>query len=228
MLFSHERQKHTQSYSWAPKWGAWGTTCSSSNNCWDCHTQDSTNALVRVKVNTGAGGNVMPLSIYEQLYPRKINYKGEPIGLETSTTHLTAYNRTPILQYGTLRCLLTWRPGNGEKPRRIQSKWYVTDTPGSAIQGLPSCKRLKVITLNCVVRITHVTPVTLDKKYHAINGIDWHAGTIPQKTGRIISREQLIQEYSDCFKGVGRFPGTCRIYLKKGATPSFIHSKNGP
>ena len=51
--------------------------------------------------------------------------------------------------------------------------------PRPAILGLPSCKRLKVITPNCVVRITNVTPVTLDKKDHANNGMDWHVDTVP-------------------------------------------------
>ena len=149
----------------------------------------------------------MPLRIFEWLYPRKINYNREPIGLETSTT---------ILQYGALRCPLTWRLGNGAKPRRIQSKWYVADTPGPAILGLPSCKRLKH-SLNCAVRITPVTPVKLDKKDRANIGMDWCAGTIPQKSGRIISRGQLIQEYPDHFTRVGRFPDTYKIHLKKGA-----------
>ena len=112
--------------------------------------------------------------------------------------------------------------------------------------GLLSCKRLKVITLNFAVRITHVTLVTLVKKDHANNGIDWHvgtipwpkaldhkletsttsdkdvdwhAGTIPQISGRIISRQQLIQKYPDHFKGVCRFTGTYKIHLKKGAKP---------
>ena len=66
-----------------------------------------------------------------------------------------------------------------EQSLGIQSKWYVADTPGPAILRLPSCKSLKVITLNCVVRITHVTPVTLDNKDHANNGTDWHVGTVP-------------------------------------------------
>ena len=198
----------------------------------DC--KGKTDASVRVKVNTGAGGNVMSLSILEQLYPRKINYKGEPTGLQASTTCLTAYNGTPILQYSSLRCPLTGKPGNGAKPRRIQSKWYVADTPGPAILGLPSCERLKVITLNCAVRITHMTPATLDNKDYAYNGTDEHVGTVPwqkaldckletsttsNKNGRIISREQLIQEYPNCFKGVDRFLGTYKIHLKKGLKP---------
>ena len=133
---------------------------------------------MRVKVNTGAGGYVISLRIFKWLYPRKINNGGEPIGLEISITCLTAYKGTPILQYSAHRCPLTWRPGNGARPKRIQSKWYVAGTPGPAILGLPSCERFKVITLNCAVRITHVTPVTLDNKDHANNGMDLCVGTV--------------------------------------------------
>ena len=45
-----------------------------------------TDASVRVKVDTGAGGNVMPLQVFEHLYPRKIDQKGNPIGLEATKT----------------------------------------------------------------------------------------------------------------------------------------------
>ena len=61
-------------------------------------------------------------------------------------------------------CPLTWRPGNGKKPRRIQSKWYVADTPGPAILGLPACESLQVITINCAVCITHISPAILGNK----------------------------------------------------------------
>ena len=56
----------------------------------DCNGK--TNASVQVKVDTKAGGNVMALSVFERLYPKQINLNGEPTGLETSTTKLTAYN----------------------------------------------------------------------------------------------------------------------------------------
>ena len=65
-----------------------------------------------------------------------MNLNSESARLETSTTKLTAYNGTQIPQYGALRCPLIWRPGNGAKPRCIQTKWYVADTPGPAVLGL--------------------------------------------------------------------------------------------
>ena len=91
----------------------------------------------------------MPLRVFERLYPKQMNLNGEPTGLETSTTKFTAYNGMQITQYGGLRCLLIWRPGNGAKPRCTQTKWYVADMPGPAILGLPISERLKVITQLC-------------------------------------------------------------------------------
>ena len=38
-------------------------------------------------------------------------------------------------------------------------------------------------------------------------------------SGYISSKEQLIKDYTDCFEGIGRFPGSCKIQLKKDAKP---------
>ena len=168
-----------------------------------------TNASIRVKVNTGVNGNVIPLRVFERLYPKQMNLNGETTGLETSTTKLTAYNGMQIPQYGVLRCQLIWRPGNGAKPRCIQIKWYVADIPGPAILGLPTSERLKVTTFNCAVRITHESPKLLDKESHNMvrhDGISPHPVAQIPKSGHISSREPLIKDYPDCFEGIGRFP----------------------
>ena len=78
--------------------------------------EGKTDASIHVKVDTGVGGNVMPLRVFKRLYPNQIDMKGKPTGLEPSGTCLTAYNGTSIPQYGTLRCHLIWRPGNGATP----------------------------------------------------------------------------------------------------------------
>ena len=66
---------------------------------------------------------MMSLRVFERLYPKQINKTGEPTGLETSTTKLTAYNGTWIPQYGAPSCLLIWRTINEAKFRYIQTKW---------------------------------------------------------------------------------------------------------
>ena len=57
---------------------------------------------LKCKVDTGAGGNVMPLCAFAKLFPRHINADGSPRGLKSSTTCLTAYNGSKICQFGTL------------------------------------------------------------------------------------------------------------------------------
>ena len=131
----------------------------------------------------------------------------------------------------------------------------MADTLGPAILGLPTFERLKVIILNCAVRITHESPKLLDRKSHNLIGHDgsftqqkeWgnnsdtkipgidvtpgmvrHVGTFPNpvdhtpKSRHILSKEQLIKDCLDCFKGIERFPGTYKIHLKKDTKPE-IH-----
>ena len=35
----------------------------------------------------------------------------------------------------------------------------------------------------------------------------------PNPSGKIHTKEQLMEEYPDHFKGIGRFPGTHKIHL---------------
>ena len=91
-------------------------------------------------------------------------------------------------------------------------------TPGPAILGLPTSERLKVITLSCAVRNTHESPKLLDKESHNMvrnNGTSQHPVAQTPKSGYISSKEQLIKDYPDHFEGIGRFPGTYKIHLKK-------------
>ena len=146
---------------------------------------------------------------------------GEQTGLDTSAIKLTAYNEMWAPQYGVFKCQLIWKLGNGAKLRCFQTKWYVADMPGPAIIGLPTSEILKVITLNSVVRITHESPKLLGIESH---NMVRHDSTSPHpvaqtpKSGYISSKEQLIKDYPDCFKGIGRFPGTCKIHLQRMQT----------
>ena len=67
-------------------------------------------ATLKCKVDTGAGGNVMPLRAFAKLFPRRINADGSPRGLKSSTTCLTAYNGSKIPQFGTLDTAIDWTP----------------------------------------------------------------------------------------------------------------------
>ena len=65
----------------------------------------NTPATLRVKVDTGAQGNVMPLRTFQCMYPSDVDIEGLPMRgcLEHRDTILTAYNGQQIQQYGTTR-----------------------------------------------------------------------------------------------------------------------------
>ena len=92
-----------------------------------------------IKVDTRAGGNMLPLCVFQCHYPDQISPAGLPTGLDQVSTRLTAYNGSNIPLYGALRGPITWQPDHpGSQPHRVNSYWYVADTPGPAILGLPS------------------------------------------------------------------------------------------
>ena len=111
-------------------------------------------ASLHVKVNTGARGNVLPLCVFKHLYPNWISPAGLPTSLDHISTRLSAYNRSHIPLYGTHHGPITWQPGGpGTWPHKVHSYWYVADTPGPVILGLPSCKRVAVAKMNCAITV---------------------------------------------------------------------------
>ena len=103
-------------------------------------------ASLCIKVDTGAGGNVLPLGIFKCLYPNWINPAGLPTGLDHVITRLTAYNRSHTPLYGTFHGPITWWPGcPGAQPHKVNSYWYVEDPPSChprspIMQKVSSCK----------------------------------------------------------------------------------------
>ncbi len=60
---------------------------------------------VHVKVDTGAGDNVMPLCVFAQLYSDCLDKNGHPIGLTQTGGKMYGYNNVRIPQFGSLK---TW------------------------------------------------------------------------------------------------------------------------
>ena len=76
---------------------------------------------LKCKVDTSAGGNVMPLHAFAKLFPRHINADGSPRGLKSSMTHLTAYNGSKIPQFRTLDTAIDWTPKGQKVANHLQT-----------------------------------------------------------------------------------------------------------
>ena len=110
-------------------------------------------ANLRCKVDTGAGGNVMPLRAFAKLFPNWLMKTGMPTGLQKCNTKLRAYNGTNIPQLGALDTPITWKDEETKEVNKMDTTFYVANTPGPAVLGLPSCSRLRIVNLNCSVQL---------------------------------------------------------------------------
>ena len=183
-------------------------------------------ASLHVKVDTRAGGNVLPLHVFQCLYPDQISPAGLPTGLDHISTRLTTSNGSHIPLYGALFGPITWQPDcPGTQPHRVNSYWYVTDTPGPAILGLPSSEKLAVMKMNCIIMVrwpsTHLAPVSTTMA-------TTKPATAPEAAKYIRSTDDLIKEFPDQFKGIGRFPGKYKIWLCHDAHPVIHASRKCP
>ena len=90
----------------------------------------------------------------------------------------------------------------------VNSYWYVADIPGPAILGLPSSEKLAVVKMNCAIMVrqpgTHPAPVSATVA-------TTKPATAPEAAKSIRSTDDLIKEFLDRFKGIGRFPDEYRI-----------------
>ena len=146
-----------------------------------------TPAKLKTKVDTGAQGNILPLRIYKQMFPEKMNNDGLPADGATKkrSTQLIAYNGTRIEQHGSISI-----PCKYEESGWHKEEFFVTSGDGPAIIGLPSSRRLKLVTLHCQV-----------------------------EEKETLNKENLKHLYPDRFEGIGEFEGNLNLTLKENSKP---------
>ena len=155
-------------------------------------------ASLHVKVDTGARGNVLPLHVFQYFHPDQIRPAGLPTGLDHVSTRLTAYNRSHIPLYGALLGPITWQPGSpGIQPCKINSYWYVADTPGPAILGLPSCKRLVIVKMNCAITVMQPGTKPPSPAPASTTATTAKPATVHAAAKSIRSTDDLINEFPD-------------------------------
>ena len=91
------------------------------------------NSVLKVKVDTVAQGNILPLRIYRNMFPHHVDENGLPTETAPSQNKPTAYNGTQIPQHGV--CSIKWSYGD----KATDAMFYVADVAGPAICGLPTC-----------------------------------------------------------------------------------------
>ena len=126
----------------------------------------------------------------------------------TSAPWLTTYNESHIPLYGALHGPITWQPDcPGAWPHQVNSYWYVTYTPGPAILGLPSSEKLAVVKMNCAITVMWPSTKPPCSAPVSTTAAATKPTTVPTAAKSIRSTDDLIKEFPDQFRGIGRFPG---------------------
>ena len=155
----------------------------------------------------------MPLRAFAKLFSNRLTKTGMPTGLRKCKTKLTAYNGTNIPQLSALDTVITWKDEETKKVNKMDTTFYVMDTPGPAILGLPSCSRLRIVNLNCSVQLRkHGQSIKICKERENVK-------QDLKNLKAINSKDDLIKAYPDRFEGIGKFLGTYHIFLREDAKP---------
>ena len=131
-----------------------------------------------------------PLSLC-QTFPNWLMKTGMPTGLQKCNTKLRAYNGTNIPQLGALDTPITWKDEETKEVNKMDTTFYIADTPVPAILGLPSCSRLRIVNLNCSVQLRkHGQPIKTCKEREKVKQ--------DMKNLKLInSKDDLIKAYQD-------------------------------
>ena len=156
---------------------------------------------VDLKVDSGSEDNLMPNSIYSELYPERVGPDGKPLAefIEKSDAKLTAYGGSEIEHLGRITVPCSY---NGLK---FMAKFYLSDAEGPMLLGLPLGEKLGIITIVTNVNSVNsemdmknndtVAPVTAKKSNTAYIERDTPLESRPT----IRSKEDLREMYPECF-----------------------------
>ena len=99
----------------------------------------------------------------------------------------------------------------------IHSYWYIADTPGPALFGIPACKRLAVVQVNCAVMTTQIDRSPTGTAPTQAARAAKPPGARTPKPKCIKSTDDLMREFPDRFIGIGKLPGKYKIQLHPDA-----------
>ena len=150
---------------------------------------DHPKSMLKVKVDTGAQGNILPLRIFRNMFPEHVDEHGLPTGTTPTHTKLTAYNGTSIPQHGV--CSIKCSYGD----KKTNARFYVADVDGPAICGLPTSCELQLVEQRCGIYTTKM----------------------PYPTIKDNSDLQLL--FPDRFNGIGKFEGEYHIVTDPDVPP---------
>ena len=142
------------------------------------------------KVNTGADGNLMPITMFAKLFP-KISLKSLEKTVE-SGVNLYAYNNTPIRQFGICSVQMSFKGKSG-----IYKFYVVKHT--TAILGISDSEKLGLVMVNFD---------TVDRSVKVVHNITSES-----------FKCDIEKDFPELFQYIRLMNGEISIKLREGAIP---------
>ena len=158
---------------------------------------------LRLKVDTGAGGNTLPLRTYHQMFG---NTPTNKILTPEPAAKLTSYSGHSIPCRGSIVLQLSKPSGQSQSHR-----FYVVDVPGPAILGLPSCNKLNILTLDPESTTFGVSNLEVDRLCTT--------RSMAPESFKLNNIEDVKWCFPECFDTIGKLHGDAKLNLKPDSTP---------
>lgn len=170
-------------------------------------------ADLHVQVDSAAETNILPVRCFKQLYGHK--YVRDDGSVDMSCPDITPrpYTRLSVYggQGGDLEHFGVVRLICSLEEQKFPVSFFICASDGPILLGLEDSLRLGLITVNR----RHV-------EFASIAVVSTRSPDVPKvdnTSQKIKDTSDLISQYPDCFKGLGKFPGKYKIHLKENATP---------
>ena len=150
-------------------------------------------STVRIKLDTGACGNLLPFNIYKKIHPQvSIKDLRKTIDIRVC---IEAYNKSEIKQLGT--CCLT--VGHGKNAKLCH--FYIVPDYCRLILGLNDIHSLSFIAIKCDV--TDKWSANSLRPMGSASIVDAEE----EQSGSVLSKERIVNgRFKKIFSGVGHFP----------------------
>ena len=145
----------------------------------------------RLKVDTGAEADLMPLRKYRELFPENLDEDGLPrkCFLERSNAVLEAYGGTVIKHIGLVHLPCEY------DGRKFMCDFYISDVEGPILLGLNTAEALGIVKIHIVDEIT----VPKDNKLYISNDVPINERPL------IRNKEDLKAMYPECFDARNKY-----------------------
>ena len=155
--------------------------------------------FLKVKVDTGASANTLPVRTMKRMYGDKWKSLARP-----TDTHLTAYNGSTIMCHGFFHLMCSYKGSDWSR-----EKFFIGDVPGPAVAGLPMSQKLQRMTIHAVSDHDSNSPTRRVP----------HTDSPSLATHSIKSIDDLKRLYPNQLDTLGSFKTKARLHLQDDATP---------